>query len=89
MVTLLLLRQSLIVILPGVCAFIQYVWGKGQFDYIIEDMWVGLDKELILSIPLFHPVRQCDYAGLDRQAADPGPCRVAAVDCDAFGERQV
>jgi C4-dicarboxylate transporter, DctM subunit len=50
---LLLLRQPLIVILLGVCAFVQYVWGKGQFDYIIEDMWVGLDKELILSIPLF------------------------------------
>ena len=50
---LLLLRQPLIVILLAVCAFVQYVWGKGQFDYIIEDMWVGLDKELILSIPLF------------------------------------
>ena len=50
---LLLLRQPLIVILLSVCAFVQYVWGKGQFDYIIEDMWVGLDKELILSIPLF------------------------------------
>ena len=37
-VVLLLLRQPLIVILLGVCAFVQYVWGKGQFDYIIEDM---------------------------------------------------
>jgi C4-dicarboxylate transporter DctM subunit len=52
-VALLWLRQPLIVILLGVCAFVQYTWGKGQFDYIIEDMWVGLDKELILSIPLF------------------------------------
>ncbi len=50
---LLLLRQPLIVILLSVCAFVQIVWGKGQLDYIIEDMWVGLDKELILSIPLF------------------------------------
>ena len=47
------LRQPLIVILLGACAFVQIVWGKGQLDYIIEDMWVGLDKELILSIPLF------------------------------------
>jgi C4-dicarboxylate transporter, DctM subunit len=46
-------RQPLIVILLGACAFVQIVWGKGQLDYIIEDMWVGLDKELILSIPLF------------------------------------
>jgi C4-dicarboxylate transporter, DctM subunit len=50
---LLLLRQPLIVILLSVCAFVQFAWGKGQLDYIIEDMWVGLDKELILSIPLF------------------------------------
>ena len=52
-VALLLLRQPLIVILLAACAFVQMVWGKGQLDYIIEDMWVGLDKELILSIPLF------------------------------------
>ncbi len=50
---LLLFRQPLIVILLGVCAYVQFMWGKGQYDYIIEDMWVGLDKELILSIPLF------------------------------------
>ena len=31
----------------------QIAWGKGQLDYILEDMWVALDKELILSIPLF------------------------------------
>ena len=28
-------------------------WGRGNLEYIIEDMWVGLDKEVILSIPLF------------------------------------
>lgn len=50
---MLLLRQPLMVTLLSVCAFVQIVWGKGQLDYIIEDMWVALDKELILSIPLF------------------------------------
>lgn len=50
---LLLLRQPLMVTLLAVCAFVQLVWGKGQLDYILEDMWVALDKELILSIPLF------------------------------------
>ena len=49
----LLLRQPLLVILLGVTALIHIIWGKGQLDYIIEDMWVGLDKEVILSIPLF------------------------------------
>ena len=50
---MLLLRQPLMVTLLAVCAFVQIVWGKGQLDYIVEDMWVALDKELILSIPLF------------------------------------
>ena len=50
---LLLLRQPLVVTLLAVAAFVQIAWGKGQLDYILEDMWVALDKELILSIPLF------------------------------------
>jgi C4-dicarboxylate transporter, DctM subunit len=50
---LLLLRQPLVVILLAVAAFVQVAWGRGQLDYILEDMWVALDKELILSIPLF------------------------------------
>lgn len=50
---LLLLRQPLIVVLLAVAAYVHMVWGRGQLDYIVEDMWVGIDKELILSIPLF------------------------------------
>ena len=50
---LLVLRQPLLVVLLAVAAYVQLVWGRGQLDYIIEDMWVGLDKEVILSIPLF------------------------------------
>jgi len=47
------LRQPLLIILLAVAAFVHLVWGRGELDYIVEDMWVGLDKELILSIPLF------------------------------------
>ena len=47
------LRQPLLVVLLWVAAFVHIVWGHGKLDYIIEDMWVGLDKEVILSIPLF------------------------------------
>ena len=50
---LLALRQPLLVILLAVAAVVHLKWGQGQLDYIIEDMWVGLDKEVILSIPLF------------------------------------
>ena len=50
---MLLLRQPLLIILLGAAAVVHIVWGKGQLDYILEDMWVSLDKELILSIPMF------------------------------------
>lgn len=50
---LLFLRQPLLVILLAATAFVHLVWGRGELDYIVEDMWIGIDKELILSIPLF------------------------------------
>ena len=52
-VLLLTLRQPLLVILMTAVAIVHIVWGRGQLDYIIEDMWISLDKELILSIPMF------------------------------------
>lgn len=52
-IALLFLRQPLLVILLAVVAVVHMVWGRGQLDYIIEDMWISLDKELILSIPMF------------------------------------
>jgi C4-dicarboxylate transporter, DctM subunit len=50
---LLTLRQPLLVILLAIAAIVHMKWGQGKLDFIIEDMWVGLDKEVILSIPLF------------------------------------
>jgi C4-dicarboxylate transporter DctM subunit len=47
------LRQPLLVILLAITAIVHLQWGQGRLDFIIEDMWVGLDKEVILSIPLF------------------------------------
>jgi len=49
----LVLRQPLLVVLLGVAACLHLLWGRGNLEDIIEDMWVGLDKEVILSIPLF------------------------------------
>jgi C4-dicarboxylate transporter DctM subunit len=50
---LLVLRQPLLVILLVLSACIHLVWGQGRLDYIIEDLWISIDKELVLSIPLF------------------------------------
>jgi C4-dicarboxylate transporter, DctM subunit len=49
----LFLRQPLLVILLAVTAGVHGFYGRGNLEDIIEDMWVGLDKEVILSIPLF------------------------------------
>ncbi|MFN3746805.1 MAG: TRAP transporter large permease [Hyphomicrobiaceae bacterium] len=51
--TSLLLRQPLLVTLLAAAAAMHAFWGRGNLEDIIEDMWVGLDKEVILSIPLF------------------------------------
>ncbi|MEZ5676289.1 C4-dicarboxylate transporter, DctM subunit [Thalassovita litoralis] len=50
---LLVLRQPLTVILIAAIAYVHLVWGHGYLDYIVEDMWTSLNKELILSVPLF------------------------------------
>lgn len=47
------LRQPILVILLCIAAVAHTVWGHGQLDYIIEDMWISLDKKLILAIPMF------------------------------------
>lgn len=50
---LLVLRQPLLVIMLVVTALMHAVWGRGHFEDILEDMWIGIDKELILAIPMF------------------------------------
>ena len=52
-ITLILLRQNLVLILFAVAAYIHFFYGDGILEYIIEDMWIGLDKEVLLSVPLF------------------------------------
>lgn len=50
---LLMLRQPLMIILIAAIAYVHLVWGQGELDYIIEDMWVSLNKELITAVPMF------------------------------------
>jgi C4-dicarboxylate transporter DctM subunit len=47
---LFLLRQPLLIILLSVTAYVHLVWGQGDLTYIIDDMWRGIDKEVILAI---------------------------------------
>src|SRR5262245_37489230 len=48
---LLALRQPLLVILLAAAGCVHLFWGRGNLEDIIEDMWVGPDKHVILSIP--------------------------------------
>jgi C4-dicarboxylate transporter DctM subunit len=50
---LLILRVDLILILMFIAGFVHLVWGAGALEYFLQDMWATMDRELILSIPLF------------------------------------
>jgi C4-dicarboxylate transporter DctM subunit len=49
----LILRVNIAAILLVVGAYVHLIWGDAELTYIIEDMWVAIDKEVLLSIPLF------------------------------------
>ncbi len=52
-IALLALRVNLVAVLLLLGAYVHMVWGEGEVVYIVEDMWIALDKEVLLSIPLF------------------------------------
>jgi C4-dicarboxylate transporter DctM subunit len=50
---LLVLRQNLIVVLGMAAAYAYLVWGDGSVANIIIDAWDALNREVLLSIPLY------------------------------------
>ncbi|MGH1578612.1 TRAP transporter large permease [Planktotalea sp.] len=50
---LLALRVNLILILMFVAGYAHLVWGAGQLDYFIQDVWSAMDRELVVAVPLF------------------------------------
>jgi C4-dicarboxylate transporter DctM subunit len=52
-IVLLALRVNLVVVLLVIGGYIHLVWGDAELLYVVEDMWIALDKEVLLSIPLF------------------------------------
>ncbi|MEY8828635.1 TRAP transporter large permease [Sedimentitalea sp. XS_ASV28] len=52
-VVLLALRVNLILILMFVAGYTHMVWGAGQLDYFIQDIWSAMDRELVVAVPLF------------------------------------
>ncbi len=50
---LLAIRQNVVVVLIFVGAYTHLVWGEGQLVYLVEDMWISLNNEVLLAIPIF------------------------------------
>ena len=50
---LLVIRQNVVVILLAVAAYVHLVWGDGVLVYLVEDLWISLNNEVLLAIPIF------------------------------------
>ena len=50
---LIVLRVNIVGVLLLAIAYTHFIWGDGALVYIIEDMWIAIDKEVLLAIPLF------------------------------------
>ena len=50
---LLALRQNLLVVLGVACGMAYGFWGDGQVQNIINDAWDGLNRDVLLSIPMY------------------------------------
>lgn len=50
---LLAIRQNVVVVLLAAAAYVHLVWGDAQLIYLIEDLWLSLDNEVLLAIPMF------------------------------------
>lgn len=47
------LRMNLAAVLLVLAGAVHLIWGDGALVYIVEDMWIAINKEVLLSIPLF------------------------------------
>lgn len=50
---LLVLRQNLILVLAVVTAYVHVFIADSKVEYLIQDFWFTVDREVLLSIPLF------------------------------------
>lgn len=50
---LLAIRQNVVVVLLAAAAYVHLVWGDGQLVFLVEDLWISLDNEVLLAIPMF------------------------------------
>ncbi len=52
-VALIVLRQSLVLVLAVATAYVHMFIAKSKIEFLIQDFWFTVDREVLLSIPLF------------------------------------
>lgn len=52
-VALIMLRQSLVLVLAVATAYVHMFIAKSKIEFLIQDFWFTVDREVLLSIPLF------------------------------------
>ncbi len=52
-VALLLLRQSLVLVLAVATAYVHVFVANSKIEFLIQDFWFTVDREVLLSVPLF------------------------------------
>lgn len=52
-VSLILLRQPIVLIVAAAIAYVHAFMSKSNVEFLIQDMWNTVDREVLLSIPLF------------------------------------
>jgi C4-dicarboxylate transporter DctM subunit len=50
---LLVLRQSLVLVLAVATAYVHVFVANSKIEFLIQDFWFTVDREMLLSIPLF------------------------------------
>ena len=52
-IALLVLRQSLVLVLAVATAYVHVFIANSKIEFLIQDFWFTVDREVLLSIPLF------------------------------------
>ena len=50
---LLSIRQNVVVVLLFTALYVHLAWGDAVLVYVVEDMWISLNNEVLLAIPIF------------------------------------
>lgn len=50
---LLVLRQNIILVIAAAAVYVHLVFADSQIEYLMEDIWLSIDREVLLAIPMF------------------------------------